>query len=101
MIVKRKHKGLGVAGVAIGIIIGLSILTVITTPPTPKKLITYDGWLSDWDNTDDNINKIKSGLHVFIDYGTKCQYLSTINGGLTPRLNNNGKHICDQLIPPK
>lgn len=35
-----------------------------------------------------------SGLHVMVDALTGCQYLATQKGGLTPRLDANGKQIC-------
>lgn len=44
-----------------------------------------------YDNTDDG--KIRSGLKPHIDNLTKCEYLSSSNGGLTPRLDKNGNHI--------
>lgn len=36
-----------------------------------------------------------SGLNIYVDDKTGCQYLSTaIDGGLTPRLDKNGKPMC-------
>ncbi len=35
-----------------------------------------------------------SGLTVHLDYQTGCHYL-TRRGGLTPRLDRSGNHICD------
>lgn len=37
----------------------------------------------------------RSGLSLYIDARTGCQYLST-GRGLTPRLNENGKQICEK-----
>lgn len=36
----------------------------------------------------------RSNLDLLIDYQTGCHYLSTHKGGLTPRLDADGKHIC-------
>jgi len=36
----------------------------------------------------------RSDLIVFTDHRTGCQYLSSKRGGLTPRFDSNGKHIC-------
>lgn len=36
----------------------------------------------------------RSGLEIKVDALTGCQYLTTPNGGLTPRLDVNGKQIC-------
>lgn len=39
----------------------------------------------------------RSGMSLYIDYGTGCQYLSTpIFGSLTPRLDADGKQICHE-----
>ena len=43
----------------------------------------------------------RSGFRLMIDYGTGCQYLqSGIFGGLHPRLDANGTHICNQIEKP-
>lgn len=36
----------------------------------------------------------KSDMKILTDYETGCQYLAGGRGGLTPRLDANGKHIC-------
>ena len=54
--------------------------------------------LTSHDDTDSA--NVKSGLSVYTDYGTGCQYLAVgfkyigSNGGLTPRLGVDGKPIC-------
>ena len=37
-----------------------------------------------------------SGLNVFTDHLTGCQYLKAGLGGLTPRMDQNGKQICNK-----
>ena len=37
---------------------------------------------------------VRSGLGLRLDHGTGCQYLESRYGGLTPRLDNTGRHIC-------
>ena len=36
----------------------------------------------------------RSGMSLYIDNLNGCQYLSKFFGGLTPRLDNQGKQIC-------
>lgn len=36
-----------------------------------------------------------SGMKPRTDHRTGCQYLTTSYGGITPRLDHNGKHICE------
>jgi len=51
-------------------------------------------YLNPYDGTDDAKNKLRSGATLVTDYGTGCQYLKGTFGGITPRLNANGEHIC-------
>lgn len=39
----------------------------------------------------------RSGLSVFTDYLTGCQYLG-LRGTLTPRLDKNGKQVCIEVV---
>lgn len=34
-------------------------------------------------------------MSVYVDDLTGCQYLRTYKGGITPRLNKDGKQICE------
>ena len=36
----------------------------------------------------------RSGVTLRIDHGTGCHYLETTGGGITPRLDPAGDHIC-------
>lgn len=45
------------------------------------------------DSTDDHNTGTRSGMRVLIDHGTGLQYLNTWGGGLTPRLDVDGKHM--------
>lgn len=45
-----------------------------------------------YDSTD---GETRSGMGMHTDALTGCQYLSTPRGGITPRLNQDGQHICD------
>lgn len=51
-------------------------------------------WLLPLDSTDSPTER--SGMALMTDYGTGCQYLSY--QGLTPRLNQDGKHICNPSL---
>lgn len=52
-----------------------------------------------YDSTDDAENSERSGMRLYIDHGTGCQYLS--GGGLfgpigiTPRLDSDGDQVCE------
>jgi len=41
------------------------------------------------------INRFPKGLYSVTDPDTCCQYLGLSNGGLTPRLDPDGAHICN------
>lgn len=49
-------------------------------------------WLGN--KRDNSDAKRRSGLIVRTDALTGCQYLETILGGVTPRLDKDGKQIC-------
>lgn len=36
----------------------------------------------------------RSGLRLFTDNMTGCQYLGNPFGGITPRVDREGRHIC-------
>lgn len=46
-----------------------------------------------FDDTDNDIEHKRSLMKVYTDHKTGLQYLATANGGLTPRLDKNGKQI--------
>ena len=56
------------------------------------EMFTPIWWLAPGDDTDSNDER--SGMTLLIDYGTGCQYLSRF-GGITPRLDRDGQHVCD------
>jgi hypothetical protein len=45
------------------------------------------------DDTDDRANNHASGMSLYTDYGTGCQYVRA-GGSLTPRMNADGKQVC-------
>ena len=51
-------------------------------------------WFQPYDETDDTINKERSGMSLYTDYGTGCQYLGKFLI-LTPRIGPDGKPLCD------
>lgn len=63
----------------------LVVLVIILLLPQPHKY-----------NDTDNITKHKkSGLTLYTDFGTGCQYIkSGVFGGLSPRYDLNGVQIC-------
>lgn len=68
--------------VAIGVLVlSLLVKAAITTPKDGTDPV--DG---------------RSGLSIYIDHGTGCQYISVgRGGGLTPRLTANGAHMCSDV----
>lgn len=38
----------------------------------------------------------RSDMKILTDHETGCQYLAGARGGLTPRLDERGRHICKQ-----
>ena len=50
------------------------------------------------DNSD---GEKRSGVSVHVDMLTGCEYLGGKNGGLTPRMDANGHHICTRQLTTK
>lgn len=46
-----------------------------------------------FDSTD---GESRSGMKIYIDNMTGCEYLGSQTGGLTPRLDKNSNHICNE-----
>jgi len=47
-----------------------------------------------YDNSDDPDDLRRSGMIVFTDHLTGCQYLGRVVGGLTPQLRDGGTQVC-------
>lgn len=45
-----------------------------------------------WDDSDSASSR--SGMQVFTDAKTGCQYLGNPSGGIIQRLDNTGKQVC-------
>jgi len=57
-------------------------------------LANYALLLMPYDNTDDVLNETRSGMSLYTDNLTGCQYLKAgFFGGIVPRVNGNGRHI--------
>lgn len=50
-------------------------------------------WPADRDDTDPPEGR--SGLALYVDDRTGCHYLGAPMGGITPRLDAEGSHICE------
>jgi len=48
----------------------------------------------EYDSSDDKENGVRSGLIIRTDYGTGCEYLETVRGGITPRMINGKQMGC-------
>jgi hypothetical protein len=46
------------------------------------------------DDTDDRTNNHASGMALYTDYGTGCQYVRAGGGGITPRMGADGRQVC-------
>lgn len=54
------------------------------------------------DDTDDTLNGRPSGLTLYTDFGTGCQYLAlSKDGALTPRLETDGRPACREELKRK
>jgi hypothetical protein len=56
--------------------------------------LTFAGCVRVGDDTDDRANNRTSGLILYTDYGTGCQYLRAADGGITPRMGADGRQVC-------
>lgn len=54
------------------------------------------GLVAEPDSTD-TPDGARSGMSLHVDHRTGCQYLSKPFGGITPRLDANGKHMCSRM----
>lgn len=58
------------------------------------------GWGPRFDDSDSP--PIRSGVRITTDKRTGCQYFQTWSGGITPRMDKDGKHACaSNLILPE
>ena len=62
----------------------------------PILLLAFVGWFFDKLNLhgDTDPPQGRSGLAMYVDNKTGCEYLGRAWGGLTPRLDANGKPSC-------
>ena len=56
-------------------------------------LVTGISYLSGTDSTDTSFFN-RSNLQIKVDNLTGCHYLNSARGGVIPRVNKDGKHIC-------
>ncbi len=79
--------------IAFGIFFGFILILSISQAETVKYKYSY---FKRFDDTDNIKEKKISKLNLYIDYGTGCHYLkSGIFGGLTPRLDKEGRQVCE------
>src|SRR5262245_20213455 len=85
--------------IAFGIVAGWLIIDMLMMPSStiPSK----HWWQFDMDATDDPVIGNYSNMFIYIDYGTGCHYIATpVFGSLTPRLDRDGKQICEPKSNP-
>lgn len=57
-------------------------------------LLALQHWLTPYDDTDDKAKRERSGMVLYTDHGTGCQYLrGGLLGGMTARLDGEGRHV--------
>lgn len=68
------------------VLLGIAAITAV--------LVTHTIWPESppWDDTDSPTRR--SGMGIYTDNRTGCQYLGRYQLGLTPRLDAEGKIIC-------
>ena len=69
------------SGVAVGLLMGLFIAVIFSG----RKPL---------DATDNLVTGARSQMRILVDHSTGCQYLRSSSGGLTPRLDAQGKPMC-------
>ena len=82
-----------IVSIAAGVVIGVTVAAAFAAPKTPRSLVTKDGgfFSGSYDVTDDAETGTRSGLQIYVDHGTGVQYVGTMQGGLTPRVDHDGK----------
>lgn len=73
--------------IACGIILGLFVVAVLSAPTGLKSLFVKDD--TDADNK-------RSGLVIYTDHKTGVQYVANMMGGMTVRVDQNGKPIVSK-----
>lgn len=86
-------------GTAIAIIVAFVVIVALSAPSVPQHLKRKVSWFSSYDVTDNIAEKKRSGLTIYVDHETGCQYVGTVLGGLTPRIDRNGMPICTEKEP--
>lgn len=71
------------------VVIGAFTLIWIATKELDAAAFAQWGW-----GRDVTDGKERSGLGLRTDAQTGCQYLVSPWGGITPRLDRDGKHLC-------
>ena len=80
--------------IGFGIIFAWWLIATFATPPALKADSKW--YKSGYDDTDDIANKERSGMALWIDYGTGCHYLQASPfTPLVPRMDKNGKQVCE------
>lgn len=84
-----------VAGFLVGLALGFGVNQVHYAAGHPSASREIE---SERDDFDDPTGK-RSGMIVYTDHRTGCQYLGTILGGITARLDRDGKPVCTKQEP--
>lgn len=69
------------------------MIALFTMAVRPIDAAVFSIWRLSADDTD--APGRRSGMRLSTDYRTGCQYLASPWGGITPRMDRNGKQICN------
>ena len=74
------------------VVFGILTLSSIAGAEIDAAIFKWSGYGADSTDTEDH----RSGMALFTDAGTGCQYLASPWGGITPRMGASGKHVCPE-----
>lgn len=79
-------------------VVTLAIVTVLTAvavaPLAIVAVLTAVAIPTPYDDTDDRASGTRSGLALYTDHLTGCQYISLGKRAITPRLDPQGHPVC-------
>ncbi|KQM18414.1 DUF6440 family protein [Novosphingobium sp. Leaf2] len=82
-----------------GMIRAIAVFSIALLVFTAATRLTFRYFSIGYDETDNKATGERSGLRIYTDHATGCQYIATSNGNLTPRINADGAHICKEPTP--
>lgn len=75
--------------------VGVFVVVTLAAHHVDGALFGLFGGIGAYSADDTDGPEKRSGMALYRDYGTGCEYLASPWGGLTPRLDADGRHICN------